>query len=122
MGNPVLLERLVQNLVENGIAHNLPEGGWVRVLSDTQPGGWVRLQVANTGPVVPRYEVPALFEPFHRAGGQRVSKGGAGLGLSIVRAVAVAHGGRVTAEPRDEGGLTVTVLLPSAPPLGRGDA
>jgi signal transduction histidine kinase len=115
LGNPVLLERLVQNLVENGLRHNLPDGGWVRVQTGNRPDGTVFLQVSNTGPVVPRYEVPGLFEPFRRLGGDRLSTpGGAGLGLSIVRAVAHAHGGEVHAEPREEGGLVVTVTLPAA--------
>jgi signal transduction histidine kinase len=117
-GNPVLLERLVQNLVENGIRYNVADGdgGWVRVSSRTAADGWAVVEVANTGPVVPRYEVPSLFEPFRRLGDERVARRapGAGLGLSIVRAVARAHGGEVTAEPRDGGGLVVLVRLPGA--------
>jgi signal transduction histidine kinase len=114
-GNPVLLERLVQNLVENGVRHNIHEDGWVRVTSDTRPDGSVVLEVSNTGPVVPRYEIPSLFEPFHRLDADRLSTSpGAGLGLSIVAAVARAHGGDVHAEPRDGGGLVVTVTLPAA--------
>ncbi|MEU0560876.1 HAMP domain-containing sensor histidine kinase [Dactylosporangium sp. NPDC006015] len=117
-GNAVLLERLVHNLVENGVRHNLPDGGWVHVSCGTRPDGTVALTVSNTGPVVPRYEIPRLFEPFRRLGPERVAAGvpGAGLGLSIVGAVARAHGGRVRAEPRDGGGLVVTVILPIAPP------
>jgi signal transduction histidine kinase len=115
-GNAVLLERLVQNLVDNGVRHNLPEDGWVRVTSETGPDGSAMLQVSNTGPVVPRYEIPGLFEPFRRLGTERLSatSPGAGLGLSIVQAVASAHGGDVHAEPRDGGGLVVTVTLPAA--------
>jgi signal transduction histidine kinase len=117
-GNAVLLERLVHNLVENGVRHNLPHGGWVHVTCGTRHDGTVGVTVSNTGPVVPRYEVPRLFEPFRRFGAERVAAGvpGAGLGLSIVRAVARAHGGHVHAEPRDGGGLVVTVILPTAPP------
>jgi signal transduction histidine kinase len=113
-GDPVLLERLVQNLVENGVRHNVGANGWVRVRSGTRPDGWVVLEVSNTGPVIPRYEVPGLFEPFHRYGAVRLHSPGAGLGLSIVRAVARAHGGDVQATARDEGGLTVRVTLPRA--------
>ncbi|TDB73229.1 cell wall metabolism sensor histidine kinase WalK [Micromonospora sp. KC723] len=114
-GDPVLLERLVQNLVENGVRHNLPEHGWVRVTSGAGPNNTVTLRVSNSGPVVPRYDIPSLFEPFRRLGADRLAaSSGAGLGLSIVRAVAHAHGGDVTAEPRDEGGLVVTVALPAA--------
>jgi signal transduction histidine kinase len=117
-GNAILLERLVHNLVENGVRHNLPDGGWVHVSCGTRADGTVALTVSNTGPVVPRYEIPRLFEPFRRLGSDRVAAGvpGAGLGLSIVRAVARAHGGQVRAEPRDGGGLVVTVILPVAPP------
>ncbi|WP_184785690.1 sensor histidine kinase [Phytomonospora endophytica] len=112
-GDPVLLERLVQNLVENGVRYNV-DGGWVRVASRTAPDGSAVVEVSNTGPVVPRYEVGSLFEPFRRLGAERLSatSPGAGLGLSIVRAVARAHGGEVRAEPRDGGGLVVTVTLP----------
>jgi signal transduction histidine kinase len=113
VGDPVLLERLVQNLVENGARHNLPEGGWVRVRTYTK-NALATLEVSNSGPVVPRYEVETLFEPFRRLGTDRLAGPGAGLGLSIVRAVARAHGGEVHAVPRDEGGLVVTVALPAA--------
>lgn len=115
-GNPVLLERLVQNLVDNGIRHNLPEHGWVRVTSGTRPDGAATLVVSNTGPVVPRYEIPSLFEPFRRLGTERhfSTSPGAGLGLSIVQSVARAHSGDVQAEPRDGGGLIVTVALPGS--------
>lgn len=125
-GNPVLLERLVQNLVENGVRHNRPDGGWVRVGSAAGADGLVVIEVSNTGPVVPKYEIPTLFEPFRRLGADRLSSPGAGLGLSIVRAVARAHGGDAHAEPRPGGGLVVTVTLsradesvPSGVVLGR---
>ena len=114
LGNPILLERLVQNLIENGVRHNVAEDGWVRVATSTRADGWVILEVMNSGPVIPRYEVPGLFEPFHRYGTERLAAPGAGLGLSIVRAVARAHGGDVRADARDEGGLIVTVSLPRA--------
>jgi signal transduction histidine kinase len=122
-GDPVLLERLVQNLVDNGVRHNLPQDGWVRVTTDTTPDGQAVLQVSNTGPVVPPYEIPSLFEPFHRLGAERLSatSPGAGLGLSIVRAVARAHGGEVQAEPRDGGGMVVTVTLPGCAETARPD-
>jgi signal transduction histidine kinase len=125
LGNAVLLERLVQNLVENGVHHNVSDG-WVRVTSSTRPDGWVELVVTNTGPVVPPYELPGLFEPFRRLATDRLAtRTGAGLGLSIVRAVARAHGGQVHAAPRAGGGLVVTVTLPAAvttPPDGRSSA
>lgn len=102
-GHRALAERLVVNLVDNALRHNVP-GGWAEVTC----GGGV-LRVANTGPVVT--DVDRLFEPFHR-GGRARSGEGLGLGLSIVRAIASAHGATVTAAPRDGGGLVVTVTFP----------
>ncbi|GAB3990037.1 HAMP domain-containing sensor histidine kinase [Actinoallomurus acanthiterrae] len=111
-GDPVLVERLVQNLVENAIRYNV-DGGEVRLATRRREGG-AELVVANTGPVIPAYEVETLFEPFRRLRSDRVrSDRGTGLGLSIVRAIATAHRGAVTAAPRTGGGLAVTVRLPS---------
>ncbi|CCK26464.1 Sensor protein CutS [Streptomyces davaonensis JCM 4913] len=113
LGDALLLERLVHNLVENGVRHNSGDGGWVRVVTRAPDAERVELEVSNTGPPVPPYEVPFLFEPFRRLGADRVVTGkGAGLGLSIVRAIAHAHHGEVSAVPREVGGLTVTVTLP----------
>jgi signal transduction histidine kinase len=110
-GDPILLERLVQNLVDNAVRHNGPDG-WLAV-STAVHDGRATLTVTNTGPVVAPYDVEAIFEPFRRLGGDRVrSERGFGLGLSIVRAVARAHAGDVTARPRDGGGLVVTARLP----------
>jgi signal transduction histidine kinase len=116
-GDALLLERVVENLVENGIRHNTGKGGgWVSVTSGTR-GGRAVLEVANSGPHVPSYEVPGLFEPFRRLDADRVvTAKGAGLGLSIVQSIVRAHDGEVTARPRPEGGLTVTVTLPATPP------
>ncbi|SEG93196.1 Signal transduction histidine kinase [Nonomuraea solani] len=115
-GDALLLERLVHNLVENGIRYNLDDGtGWVRVVSRTVSEGRVEVEVSNTGPSVPPYDVPLLFKPFHRLGTERTVTGtSAGLGLSIVRSVAVAHGGDIRAWPRDGGGLVVVAALPRA--------
>jgi signal transduction histidine kinase len=114
-GDAVLLEQLVHNLVDNGVEHNLPADGWVRVTTEPGPAGTVLLRVSNSGPSVPEHEVSRLFEPFHRLDGDRLATtAGTGLGLSIVRAVVDAHGGAVLAEPRTDGGLVVTVTLPAA--------
>ncbi|MDL4772429.1 MULTISPECIES: sensor histidine kinase [Thermomonosporaceae] len=111
-GDALLLERLVQNLVENGIRHNTGDGGWVRVTSRTRDGR-AEVEVSNSGPAVPAYEIPALYEPFRRLDTDRlVTAKGVGLGLSIVRAIALAHDGEVGAVPRPGGGLTVTATLP----------
>jgi signal transduction histidine kinase len=111
LGDRNLLERLVANLVENAVGHNA-DGGWVEV-GTGRDGSRVEVSVANGGPVVPPEEVDSLFEPFRRLGGRTRSDRGVGLGLSIVRAVATAHGGTVHAEARQDGGLIVTVSLPT---------
>jgi signal transduction histidine kinase len=103
-GHRALTERLVTNLVDNAVRHNVRDG-WVAVTC----GAGV-LTVTNTGPVVPDDDVEQLFQPFRRRGQARTGEG-LGLGLSIVRAVATAHGATVTAVPRPEGGLTVTVTF-----------
>ncbi|MCC3777540.1 HAMP domain-containing histidine kinase [Streptomyces sp. UNOB3_S3] len=111
-GNGVLLERIALNLVQNAVRYNTPDG-WVEVTTQALPGQAV-LIVENTGPVVPAYEVDNIFEPFRRLRTERTgSDKGVGLGLSIVRSVARAHGGRITAEPREGGGLVMRVVLPT---------
>jgi signal transduction histidine kinase len=113
-GDALLLERLVHNLVENAIRHN-EAGGWVEVTSRTATDH-VAVEVVNSGPDVPPYEVEGLFKPFHRLADDRlVGAKGAGLGLSIVRSVAEAHGGSVRARAREGGGLVVNVTLPVDP-------
>ncbi|QGV80013.1 ATP-binding protein [Streptomyces ficellus] len=112
-GDAVLLDRLVHNLVVNGIRHNARGG---RVAVRTGPAG---VEVSNTGPVVPAETVPLLFEPFRRLAERRHAPGeGAGLGLSIVQSIARAHGASATAtaHPAPDGGLTVRV------DFGRGTA
>lgn len=107
-GDPVLLERLVQNLVDNAIRYNVP-GGSVTVTTGRDELGRVQLTVTNTGPTIPSYDIDRIFEPFQRLSEHRGT--GVGLGLSIVRAVARAHNGTVTAVPRNAGGLVVQLTL-----------
>lgn len=111
-GDPVLLERLALNLVQNAVRYNAPDG-WVNVTTHNG-GDTVALVVTNTGPVVPPYEIPGLFEPFRRLADRVGSARGTGLGLSIVRSVARAHGGEVVASPHNGGGLVMRVSLPAA--------
>jgi signal transduction histidine kinase len=104
-GDPILLARLVSNLIHNAIRYNEP-GGKVCVRVSAAGG----LVVCNTGPRVPAATIPALFEPFSRhAGDPTGANGSTGLGLSIVRSIATAHHGTVTARPNEAGGLTVEV-------------
>ncbi|MGH3831107.1 MAG: sensor histidine kinase [Pseudonocardiaceae bacterium] len=111
VGDPALLERVVGNLAENAVRHNV-NGGWVEVRTAVV-GPWATLWVSSSGTLVAPEAVTALFEPFHRGGVARTSHDGAGLGLSIVHAVVAAHAGAVHAEPVPGGGLSVTVHLPA---------
>jgi len=112
VGDPSLLDRLAGNLVENAVRYNHLHGRlWMRTGSDAERS-W--LVVGNTGFEVDAADVPGLFEPFRRGGRERTGARGSGLGLSIVRAVADAHGGTVSATALDGGGLEVTVDLPAA--------
>ncbi|MEV6157236.1 sensor histidine kinase, partial [Nonomuraea sp. NPDC052129] len=121
VGDPLFLERCVFNLLENAIKYNVRGGEvWLRL---RQEGDEAVVVVENTGPQVSPYEVDDLFEPFRRLQGDRVrSARGAGLGLSIVRAIVGAHGGTVTAVGRPEGGLAVTVRLAGAAHVTAGRA
>jgi signal transduction histidine kinase len=110
LGDRRLLERLVANLVENAIRHNRA-GGMVEVRT-SQAAGRSVVEVRNDGSVVPAESVASLLEPFQRL--DRGARGdGAGLGLSIVRSVAEAHGGSVELRARPSGGLVVRVSLPA---------
>jgi signal transduction histidine kinase len=110
VGDPVLVERLVTNLIDNAVRHNVP-GGWIQVATGTR-GGMAFIDVANGGPLIPAELGPVLFEPFRRLADRAGSPDGTGLGLSIVRSVALAHRGHATVRPRPAGGLDVTVSLP----------
>ena len=110
-GERRMLERLAANLIENGVRYNAP-GGHVAVRTRTEDGRAV-LRGVNSGPVVEPTTAGRLLEPFERGGRARDGRG-SGLGLSIVRAVAEAHGGKVALAPRPQGGLAVDVVLPLA--------
>jgi signal transduction histidine kinase len=118
-GDASLLERLVANLLENAVRYNRP-GGFVDV--STHEGiASAELCVENSGPPVGRDAAARLAEPFERLQREADARG-AGLGLSIVRAVSEAHGGSLLIEPRAEGGLVVTVRLPRGASAGEARA
>jgi signal transduction histidine kinase len=112
-GDRRLIERLVTNLLQNALRHN-DAGGEVTVGVREQAGS-PALTISNTGPVIQADEVAALTRPFHRLAPDRTGhRDGLGLGLSIVEAIANAHDAALELEPRDGGGLTVTVRFPRA--------
>lgn len=109
-GDPRLLERLVANLIDNAIRHNI-SGGGIEIVTGTRDG-YAKVSVANTGLSVPPKEVDRLFQPFQRLAGPRTNhNNGHGLGLSIVQAIAKAHGAELRAQARPDGGLLVKVAL-----------
>jgi signal transduction histidine kinase len=109
-GDPALLERLVSNLIDNAITHNLAAGGWITVeTGDTGAGCW--LAVSNSGALVPESAAPEIFKPFRRVDAERTATaaGGAGLGLSIVQAIGDVHGAAIKTSPLAGGGLRLEV-------------
>ena len=108
-GSPPLLSRLIGNIVDNAVKHNEPDG-WIKI-KGVRGYAETTLTVETGGALLAQAEVDRLTQPFERLGGERT--GSSGLGLSIVAAVAAAHGGRVNLLARPEGGLAVTVTLPS---------
>jgi two-component system sensor histidine kinase VanS len=118
VGSAALILRMVTNLVQNAIVHNLPAGGTVTVHTESRDDASV-LRVENTGSLLPPSLVPTLTEPFQR-GTQRArtdSHAGVGLGLAIVQSIVLAHDGTLDLAPRPAGGLLVTVLLPGTRPV-----
>ena len=104
---------MVENVVDNAIVHNVPHG-WIAVSTWAGPDTG-RIVVENGGPVLEQAEVSQLAQPFRRLGADRVgSDRGSGLGLSIVAAIATAHGGSLELRARPEGGLQVGITLPLA--------
>ena len=110
-GDPVLAQHLIANLVDNAIRYNIAAGDiWIstRTMADRS-----QLTVANTGPVISPVDASRVFQRFERLS-DRTSHEGFGLGLAIVASIAAIHDGTATARPRDDGGLSVTVTIPSA--------
>ena len=124
-GDLALSERAVANLIDNALRHNVADGTvWITV--DTQDDQAV-LRVANTGPVIPPGQVGSLLLPFGRGGSAgraprtreprpcQGSDDGLGLGLSIVQAIAVAHGAAFSIAARSDGGLAAELSFPPVP-------
>jgi two-component system, OmpR family, sensor histidine kinase KdpD len=110
LADPILMEQLLVNLLENAARHT-PRGTEVLVRASVGPGG-LDLEVADRGPGVPHGEEERVFERFHRGG--RAAGGGAGLGLAIARAIAEVHGGSLRASAREGGGASFRLHLPAS--------
>ncbi|MFB7588686.1 sensor histidine kinase [Streptomyces sp. NPDC056169] len=112
-GSAELLLRMMTNLVQNALVHNLPDGGTVTVHTEEQGDASV-VRVENTGHPLPPELVPTLTEPFQR-GTERVrtdEHAGVGLGLALVHSIVRAHAGTLDLAARPGGGLLVTVRIP----------
>jgi signal transduction histidine kinase len=110
-GDPLLIQQLATNLIDNAVRHNIP-GGNIQVSTGTSHAGAV-LSVTSSGQAIPAADIDRLFQPFQRLGPRPARRdGGHGLGLSIVRAIATAHGAAVSAQPRPGGGLSIDVTFP----------
>jgi signal transduction histidine kinase len=117
-GNPTLLRRLVDNLLDNALRYNHP-GGFVRVhchptAVGTGDGGMCHLMIENAGAPLNDADVRELGQPFRRLAAERTTTGSVGLGLSIVTAIAAAHDGTLYLSARPDGGLRAVVTLPAA--------
>jgi signal transduction histidine kinase len=120
-GDSRLLERVIANLVDNAIRHNI-RGGHLEVATGTRDRH-AFVSIANTGPTIPPEQIERLFQPFQRLDGTRTHhNSGHGLGLSIVRAIVSAHNGELAAHARAEGGLMIEISLPSATGAASGPA
>jgi signal transduction histidine kinase len=115
IGDPRLAELLVTNLVDNALRHNVTNG-WIEVATCRRAGQCV-IRIANSGPVISPEGVDRLFQPFQRGGQERTTRaddGGLGLGLSIVDAIATAHGAVIRGRAQPAGGLDIEIAFPAS--------
>ncbi len=109
--DPVRLDQVIGNLASNAIKYT-PVGGEIAISAGADREGMVWVQVSDTGPGVPFEEQEKIFEPFYRGDQNRRIKQGLGLGLSIARDLASAHGGRIELDSTPGLGSQFTILLP----------
>ena len=109
-GDPQLLQRMIQNLVDNAVRHNHP-GGWITLRTGSTAAA-AYLHIANSGPFIPDDAVPSLFEPFRRMEARTGVRDGVGLGLSIARSVLTAHHATLSARSQPAGGLDISIEIP----------
>jgi two-component system sensor histidine kinase KdpD len=113
MADPAMMEQAVSNLLINAVRHT-PAGTPILVRTGVElRSEWVYITVADRGPGLPPELRDSVFQKFRR--GNAAHAGGLGLGLSIVRGFAVAHGGTVVAKPNPGGGACFTIYLPYGP-------
>jgi signal transduction histidine kinase len=114
LGSPTLVRRMIENLIENAVRHTEP-GGLVLITLATLEERQARVSLDSSGPILNPDAVSQLAQPFKRLSRDRTgAQDGHGLGLSIVAAVAAAHGGQLDLQARAQGGLRVQIMLPAA--------
>ena len=113
-----LLRRAVRNLLENAVRHGRRTGRAEVVAQLSLEGGYAVLHIDDRGPGVPPDQRERIFEPFYRLPGASEREGGVGLGLALVRQIAVRHGGSVACDNREGGGARFTLRLPKSPEIG----
>ena len=111
MGDRELLRAMAANLIDNAVRHNSPEG-WIEIRTESTDEQ-TRVEISNSGPITSHEDAARLREPFRRRGPERTGDG-LGLGLSIADSVVQAHGGNLTIDPLEGGGLRVSIALPIA--------
>jgi signal transduction histidine kinase len=110
-GSPTLLGRMIENVIENAVRYTEP-GGLIEIALASSDGRQARVDITSSGPLLDPRAVAQLVQPFKRLSQDRTgSQDGHGLGLSIVAAVAAAHGGQLDLHARAEGGLRVQITL-----------
>ena len=108
MGRAQALKRCLQNLIDNALAY-----GRRADIALRDEGGALTIAISDDGPGIPEDDIERVFEPFYRVEGSRNrNTGGSGLGLSIARNIAQAHGGSVRLRNLSRGGLEATLRIP----------
>jgi two-component system OmpR family sensor kinase len=118
LGDADRLKQLFLNLVDNAIKYT-PEGGSVE-LSLSKKGGWAQFEVCDTGIGIPPENLSHIFDRFYRVDKARArAHGGSGLGLSIAKWIAQAHGGAIRVKSQIGEGTTFTVTIPIYEPISK---
>ncbi len=109
-GHEQSIERLIRNLIQNGIKFTDKGGVEIGISSERED---VRIKVSDTGPGIPKKDLPRIFNPFFKTKGRDQIIEGSGLGLTIVKEIAALHGGEINVESEVGKGTTFTILLPA---------